>query len=343
MARDESERLVAGRNRTRRALLFDQREQPPDLRPGRDAQLVAAQKRSGRVALARRAYRRNALDVAEKAKGIDGPGLRRTSEAVDRAGIMAGERLGAQQRPGHASQLAADRQLEQPGAQGRDEEQLRIRVFADVAEPGGAATEVLEEPELIEPGEACGAESLKLGENALTGGSGNSGRVFANQRLRMWLERQRQLILEPNGAQQPKRIVDEDGVGYRAEHSALEVVETAARIDLGARVDVLRNGVDGEIALGQVFLDRPAHRDEVDRGAAVDDNPPGAVARRELEDRLSGLVAKRPCGGLWLGARDIDVVDDAPEVEVSQAATHIEGVAPPDRAPDGDAQGVIHR
>src|SRR2546423_7861754 len=49
----ELERLVAGRDRPRCALLGDQLEQPRDLRPGRDAQLVAAEKRLSRIGRAR--------------------------------------------------------------------------------------------------------------------------------------------------------------------------------------------------------------------------------------------------------------------------------------------------
>ena len=85
LASDELERFLARRDLARRAFLFDELEQPADLRARRQAQLVASEQRLGRVVLASLPHRLGVLRAPDEDQRIERPRLGRPPKAVDRA------------------------------------------------------------------------------------------------------------------------------------------------------------------------------------------------------------------------------------------------------------------
>src|SRR4249919_1014102 len=81
------ESLLPGGDRTRRALLVDLREQAADLGARRQAELVAAHQRLGRIVSPGLLYRGCQLGGAHGGERVERPELRRATEAVDRARV----------------------------------------------------------------------------------------------------------------------------------------------------------------------------------------------------------------------------------------------------------------
>src|SRR5205823_3957557 len=81
----ELERLFAGRDRPRGALLGDEVEEAADLRAGRHAQLVAAEERLPRLGRPRPLEGRRELERVQEREGVGGPRLGHPAEAVERA------------------------------------------------------------------------------------------------------------------------------------------------------------------------------------------------------------------------------------------------------------------
>ena len=98
------ERLLLRGDRTRRPLLLDLGEQAADLRARRQAELLAADERLGRLGAARLLDGVRELVGAEEGKRVERPRLGRAAEAVDRARARprAARRRGARARSGAA-------------------------------------------------------------------------------------------------------------------------------------------------------------------------------------------------------------------------------------------------
>ena len=201
------------------ALFGDEVEQLPDLRPGRQAELVAAKQRLGGIVGARLLDRRDELGQPEERKRVGRPRLRRSPKAVDRARGVVGRRLGAQQRARVAVEAPRDRQLSEPVAEGAREPVVgRVDGVDPVEEPVGAA-QCLQQAELPEPAVASRREPLQLPEDPLAGRAGRERRVPADELLRRVVAAEAQLVLEPDRPQQAQRICLEDAVPDRTDRA----------------------------------------------------------------------------------------------------------------------------
>src|SRR5512132_542850 len=113
-------RLLLRRDRTRRPLLVDLREQAADLRPGRQAELVAPQQRLRGVVPPRLLDGLAHVGRAHERERLERPGLRRAAKAMDRARVRL-RPLRPQQRRREAAQVVRDRKAPQPLAEDGDQ------------------------------------------------------------------------------------------------------------------------------------------------------------------------------------------------------------------------------
>ena len=183
-------------------------------------------------------------------------------------------------------------------------------------------------------------EPLELAQDPLPGRLRDELRRSPQQRLRLGLEAEAELVLESDRAQKPQRIVLEDPLRDSAEAARLEVAATAERIDELHAANGPRDCVCGEVPRPEVVLDRAAlERSEVDGTARAHRDAPGAVRLREREDGPLYEPAVDPPGELGVRAGDVHV-DDVPAQElVTDRAADDPGRAGADGAPDA----LIHR
>ncbi|MGZ4398098.1 MAG: hypothetical protein ACXVZ1_06730 [Gaiellaceae bacterium] len=198
------ERLLARPDRARSALLVDPLEQLRDLGPGRETQLVTSQQRLGGVAATRRQNVVRELGSAEQRQGVDRPWLRPPAEAVQRARRCVHRRLGSCHGPRIALQLVRDRQLREALAEDGDEQQLGRGSFdVEAVEPRDGASERCEQPELVESPVARRAQPPQLRQDSLTGSDDHPTGGRPDERLRLVVHPQAELILEADGPQEP--------------------------------------------------------------------------------------------------------------------------------------------
>ena len=134
---------------------------------------------------------------------------------------------------------------------------------------------------------------LELGEHALSGSVPDQGRLRAEQLLRERCELEAELLLEANGAQEPKRVVREDRLRDGAQQPQLQILAPAARIDVLAAADGDGDRVDGEVAAREIRLDRPVDGSEVDRPSVAEDDAPRRVPLRQGEREPTGAPRVR--------------------------------------------------
>ena len=149
---------------------------------------------------------------AEERERLERPGLGRAAEAVDRARRVVRGRLG----PRAACARTAAARSRSAGARAsvaedRDEPELGRVVAPAVAELVERAAERREQPELVEPPEAAPRQPLELGEDPLAGRLVDERGVRRGRAPRSsGVEPEVELVLEPDGPQQPQRVVLED-------------------------------------------------------------------------------------------------------------------------------------
>ncbi len=209
----------------------------------------------------------------------------------------------------------------------------------DLVEPSHVAAKRTKQPELVQPAEAGGRETLELAEHALAGRFGHELRVAADERLGLLVQAEAELVLEPHRTEQPQRIRAEHAVGDRPQRLRAEIRDAAERIDRVGRPETPRDRIDGEVARGEVVRDRPAQRREVDRVPVPVRDAPGAVALREGHDRPALRARIRPRGRFGLGARHVDVEYGATEQLVPDHAANEVRLLPG----RGQKRCVIHR
>src|SRR5437763_5980438 len=299
-------------------LLFDHVEDPADFRPRRDAELVAADERRLRWRCER------LLELAREAS-IAGVGERRARprsggapEAVDRPARRAGQRLGPKHDRQVPAELARDRIAPQVVAEDGDEAVARRVV---VVEPFvDRAAERREDPELVGAPVAAGVEALELGEDPLAGGLADQRRLRPYELLGERRQDEAELPLEPDGSNKPQRVVVEDRFRHGAQLAELEIVASAARVDVLPAIERPRDRVDREIAACEIRLDRPVHRCEVHGTASVQDDAPRRVLLRERKRYAVGLRGERARGTLRLAADDVEVEHGPAEQIVADRA-----------------------
>ena len=313
MTTHELERLFAGRDRPRGALLGDEVEEAADLRAWRNAQLVAADERLRRIGRARPLEGGRELERVQEGQRVDGPRLGDPAEAVERARRLVGRPLRAQERRGVAPQLVRDRQAPDPVAEDGDEAVAR-RVNA-VVQPLERAAEPREQAELVEAAEACAREPLELTEKSFSGRRADPVSMRAEELVRRRVEPQAELVLQAHGAEEPERIVGEDRLRDGPQRASLEIGAARERIDGLAAGEGYRDRVDREVSRREVVLDRPSERREVDGAGPVQRDPPRPVPLRERERRATGAPGEAPCRPLRLGDRDVEV-DERPSEQL---------------------------
>src|SRR5579859_1143284 len=107
---DKLQRLLSRRDRARCALLGDQLEQPSDLGSGREAELVTAEERLGRIGRAGLLERTLEVESPVEGECVVAPRLGLATEAVHISGGRAGGRRAAEQGDGVAPELTRDGQ-----------------------------------------------------------------------------------------------------------------------------------------------------------------------------------------------------------------------------------------
>src|SRR5581483_8246036 len=198
---DKLQRLLSGRDRSRGSLLGDQLEEPADLGPRRDPELVAAEQRLRRLSRAGLANRAGELVCAEEGERLERPRLRRAAEPVDLPRRPVARRGRAQERVREAAQLVRDRQPAQTLAERGGKPEPRRVERAQARRERRA--ERLEQPELVEPLVPGGREAAKLVEYAFPGRSHDERRVLAHEPLGAGIKAESELVLEPHRPQQP--------------------------------------------------------------------------------------------------------------------------------------------
>ena len=118
----------------------------------------------------------------------------------------------------------------------------------DLVEAVRRAAQLREQPQLAGPAKARGREPLELPEDPLARGRSGERGVASHQRLRLGIQPQAELVLEPHGAKQPERIGAEDLAGDGAQRARLEIRDAAERIDVVGRAEPPRDRVHGEVA-----------------------------------------------------------------------------------------------
>ena len=327
---DKLQRLLSRRDRACCALLGDQLEQPPDLRAGREAELVAAQQRlararaRGRARLHRRARRRPRKASASSAHGSVARRKRWIARGESSAGGSRAEqrvREAAQARSRSAAarsrspNVTASRYSGESNARSRGDQRCRRAARAGRARPGARTRR---------PRAARSSSRI-----ALAGRLRRRARAsLADELLRLGVEAEAELVLEPHGAQQAQRVVVEDARRDDADDAALEVGPPAERIDGSPPASGTAIALIVKSRVAEVGLDRAAlERREVDGPPVVERDPP---ARRDCSE--SGKTAppraraKRAGGPLGLAAGDVEVEHGPAEQLVADRAADDPGL-----------------
>ncbi len=84
-------------------------------------------------------------------------------------------------------------------------------------------TQRVEQADLVESAIAGRRQATELAEHAFAGGPRDERRRRAKQAFRVLVHAEAQLVLEPDGPEEPQRIVDEDRLGHGTHDACLEV------------------------------------------------------------------------------------------------------------------------
>ena len=189
------------------------------------------------------------------------------------------------------------------------------------------AAERLEQAELAEPLDPVGAQTAELVEDPLARRPGEERGLRARQLLGRRVEPEAELALEPHPAQEPQRVVVEDGVRDGAQRLPLDRVAAVERVEVVAPAHRQRDRVRGEVAPREVLVDRlAAERREVDGAAAVEHHAPRAELLVQREHRVAVPGDERPRGALRLAAGDVEVERRTAEQLVADRAADDPGL-----------------
>ena len=252
---------------------------------------------------------------------VERPRLGRPPEAVDRPRRAVLGRLRAEKGAGVALRLVRHRKALQGVAEDRDEAEGRTIDERGAVEPGARPVERRQEPELVGAAIAVDREPHELGQRPLARRLRHQPGVLAHETLRLRLQPEPELVLEPHRSQQPQRVVREDARRDRTEE---------LRVDVGAAaegVDRPRRPASGT-AIALIVKSRVARSSSIVPGSGVkstvravlERDPPGAVPLRERERRAAGALRVGARGRLRLAAGDVEVDQLAAEQLVANRA-----------------------
>ena len=323
------ERLLPRGDRTGRPLLLDLGEQPPDLGPGRQAELVSAQRaarpaRRGappRRAAPARWRRRRRARRAPRAPSRDGSGESSAGRPAGRSARSSARCVAAQRRSRPGSARAPRRTPRRAGI-GR----------VDAVEPvGDRAAERLEQPELVEPPVAAGREPAQLGDDR--------ARPRAARRARPARASSRSVS---SSSRTSSSSSSRTARSSRSGSSSKIVAHDGAQAPLARDRRCPPNGSTGSPpasgrAIALIVKSRvarsssivPGQRREVDRAPVVERDAPGAVPLRERERRAARAARVR--AGRALGLPDGDVEVDAARARAARRGRRRRRPRPPRR------------
>src|ERR671935_81540 len=157
------EGLLLRGDRPRRALLLDLREQPADLRPRRQAQLVSAQEGLVRVARPRLEQCAGERLRTDKRERVERPRLGRAAKAKDLTLRVVRRRLCCEQAPRVSAQLVRDRETAYALAErGHQPVVGRVDAIEPVLDP---PTERVQQTEVVQAPVATRREAPELAED----------------------------------------------------------------------------------------------------------------------------------------------------------------------------------
>ena len=202
------------------------------------------------------------------------------------------------------------------------------------------ASELREQPDLVETAVAGRRESLELRERALARRLRHESRRRTEERLGSLVHPEPELVLEPHRTQEPEGIVEEDRLRDRPDDARREVGAPVVRVVRLARADVDGDRVEGEVARREIGVDPLTDRREVDRLVdAVDDDPPGSVPLGERKHRPAEATREAIRCVARLGAGDVEVENRPLQELVADRASDDPCVF----VPEDLAQTLIHR
>ena len=188
----------------------------------------------------------------------------------------------------------------------------------------------LREPEAAakrEPSQhlVSGHDPPQLGENPLSRRLGHSRSSRAGEPLGLLVRRERELggqAREPEGSQRVRFV---RARAEHPEHARREIVTPAVRVDDLVPAEEGGHRVDGEVALGQVGLDRASlqRRDVAYELALTVDRPPRAEPVRQPEDRATDGGRHRTRHPFRVARdREVDVRDAPFQHPVAKRSSH---------------------
>ena len=265
--------------------------------------------------------------------------MRRRKRWISRGEPSAGRSAASSVRASRRRSLETGKPLE-PLAEDRDQREPRRVRRVDAVEARRGAPERLEQAELVRAAEAVGREPLELAQDPLPGRLADEPGGGPHELLGLLVEPESELVLEAHRAQEPQRVVREDGRPDGAKTARRQVGLAAERVDERPAGQGPRERVDREVPRREVLLDRVAvKRGEVDRVPLPEGDAPGAVALREREDGAAGKARVEARGQLGIRAGDVDVHELPAEQLVAQRAAD----DPRRLVPDRPADALIHR
>ena len=286
LAAHELERLVARRDRSRRALLLDQLEQTADLRPRWQPELVAAQERPGGIGLARGLERRDAARrrrPCSRAASVAHGSVARRKRWIARGERSIGSSALSMQRAYRLSWFEmGNRWSESPKTPTRSR---RASPSATRSSRSSEPPSGLEQPELGQSRIGARRELRELAEDPLTGGPGDERGVAADELLRLRARcgsRAGPRAGRPaaGGAGRRGRPCREPR-GSGACSMSPRPLNGSSSSPPGERT---RDRVDREVPAAQVVFDSVRERREVDGAAVAVGDAPGPVRAGEPED-----------------------------------------------------------
>ena len=159
-------------------------------------------------------------------------------------------------------QLARDGKLPEPPTEHGDQPELRI--IQCLERTVERATEWLEQTDLVESTIAGRRKAPELAQDTFSRRPGDERGRCSQQIFRALVHAEPKLVLEPNGSQQAQRIVAEDRLGHRTNDAGLEIRRAFVRVVHVVTPDPNSDGVEREVARGQIRVDPARERREVD-------------------------------------------------------------------------------
>ena len=222
--------------------------------------------------------------------------------------------------------LVRDRELPKRVAEDRDEPESGSIDQRWAIEACTRPFERRQQPELVGAAVPVDGEPDELGQRPLASRPRDELRLLPHQPLRLGLELEAELVLEPDRTQEAQGIVREDLRRDSANDIGLQVGLPAVRVDRITSRQRDCDRVDREVSRRKVVLDAVVQRREVDGPPAVEGDPPGAVPLRERKGRSARALRVGASRRLRLATGDVEIDHLAAEQLVAHSSAHDPGL-----------------